>query len=387
MDEFADIRPYHDNEVRDVLDRLLIDPELIAAVASLRMPRLNRWFPGLLRPLVSRILRRQLTGVDSVAAFQSVVKVYMDQMIEGSTREFVVSGVEHLSPGKAYLFISNHRDIALDPAFVNYALYHNGLDTVRIAIGDNLLSKPFAADLMRINKSFIVQRSAKGPRQMLAAFRKLSNYIRHSLLEERASIWIAQREGRAKDGNDATEVALIKMIGMSQDKGSESFTEFVAAMNVVPVSISYEWDPLDAAKARELVQIERDGAYQKAEHEDLKSIGTGIVGNKGRVHVHFGPRMQGDYADAAALAAALDREIIGNYPLHSSNVLAYMRLHDDARWRALDLPEISDKQVAEFDEHFAKMPPDYRRRALEIYAQPLVNQLRLKDVAQETANA
>ena len=387
MDEFADIRPYHDDEVREVLDRLLLDPELIGAVASLRMPRLNRWFPGLLRPLVSRILRRQLTGVASVAAFQSVVKVYMDQMIEGSTREFVVSGMEGLSPGKAYLFISNHRDIALDPAFVNYALYHNGLDTVRIAIGDNLLSKPFAADLMRINKSFIVPRSAKGPRQMLAAFRKLSNYIRHSIREERASIWIAQREGRAKDGNDTTEVALIKMLGMSQDKSSESFAEFVAAMNVVPVSISYEWDPLDAAKARELVQIERDGSYQKAEHEDLKSIGTGIVGNKGRVHVHFGQPMQGDYADAAALAAALDREIIGNYVLHSSNVLAYLHLHDDTRWRELDVPEISEQQAAEFDAHFAKMPPDYRRRAMEIYAQPLVNQLQLRERSQEFADA
>ncbi len=382
MDEFADIRPYRDSEVREVLDRLLVDRELLDAVANLRMPRANRWFPKLLRPLVSAVLRHQFRAVSSVAEFQVLVKQYMDQMIARSTAEFSVSGIDGLVPGQAYLFISNHRDIALDPAFVNYALHSHGLDTVRIAIGDNLLSKPFAADLMRVNKSFIVQRSAKGPRQMLAAFRKLSNYIRHSLQEEHSSIWIAQREGRAKDGNDTTEVALVKMIGMSQSKGSESFAEFASALNIVPVSISYEWDPLDAAKAHELAQIERDGSYQKAEHEDLKSIGAGIVGDKGHVHVHFGAPLRGDYADAAALAAALDQQIIGSYRLHSSNVLAYMRLFDDQRWRELEVPKIDDAQVQAFDQRFAGMPPDYRRKALEIYARPVCNQLRLRDGAQ-----
>jgi 1-acyl-sn-glycerol-3-phosphate acyltransferase len=379
MDEFADIRPYRDSEVREVLDRLLVDDELLNAVAALRMPRASRWFPKLLRPVISAILRRQFKRVVSVADFQQLVKSYMDSMIARSTSAFTVSGLENLSADKAYLFISNHRDIALDPAFVNYALHTNGMDTVRIAIGDNLLSKAFAADLMRINKSFIVQRSAKGPRQMLAAFKKLSSYIRHSLHQERSSIWIAQREGRAKDGNDATEVALLKMIGMSQRKADESYAEFIAAMNIVPVSISYEWDPLDAAKAHELAQIEVDGSYEKAEHEDLKSIATGIVGQKGHVHVHFGTPVSGDYSDASELAQAIDAQIIGNYRLHGSNLLAYMRLFNDERWRSVTTADVPAAEVAHFDEHFANMPPDYRRKALEIYARPLINQLALQE--------
>lgn len=378
MDEFAEIRPYRDSEVREVLDRLLVDEELLNAVAALRMPRLNRVFPKLLRPLISAILRRQFRGVESVEGFQQRIKGYLDGVVARTTEAFTVSGLEQLEAGKAYLFISNHRDIALDPAFVDYALHSHGLDTVRIAIGDNLLSKPFAEDLMRVNKSFIVKRSAKGPRQMLAAFKTLSSYIRYSLQEENSSIWIAQREGRAKDGNDRTEVALLKMIGMSQRKSQESYSDFLAGMNIVPVSISYEWDPLDAAKAHELAEIERGGSYQKAEHEDLKSIAAGIVGQKGHVHVHFGRPISEAVSDAGELAQLMDEQIIANYRLHSTNVLAYMRLHDDEAWRQLDTPEISPKQGEAFDEHFANMPPDYRRKALEIYARPLCNQLQLR---------
>src|SRR5690606_32442570 len=146
----------------------------------------------------------------SVADLQHIVKKYMDRMIEGTTDQFTVSGLAELPSGRPWLFMSNHRDIALDPAFLSYALYHNGHETVRIAIGDNLLSKPFAVDLMRLNKSFMVRRSAKGPRAMVAAYKTLSAYIRHSLEVDGSPIWIAQREGRAKDGIDRTEPAVIK---------------------------------------------------------------------------------------------------------------------------------------------------------------------------------
>src|SRR5699024_10445637 len=143
-------------------------------------------------PLARWQLGRQLAGVEDVHGFQLVIKKYMDAMIESTTSRFEVSGLAELSADQPWLFMSNHRDIALDPAFINYALYHNGHSTVRIAIGDNLLSKPYAADLMRLNKSFIVRRSARGPRQMLAAYRQLSDYIRHSIVTERCPIWLAQ---------------------------------------------------------------------------------------------------------------------------------------------------------------------------------------------------
>lgn len=380
MDDFAEIRPYHDNEVVPVLAKLLVDPELLNIVANLRIPTLNRYLPWLVRPVITWYLRRELKGISTVADFQHVIKRYMDTMIEDHTSSFTVSGLEVLGSNAAYLFISNHRDIALDPAFVNYALYHHERDTVRIAIGDNLLSKPFAADLMRLNKSFIVRRSARGPRQMLAAFRQLANYIRFSLLDERSSIWIAQREGRAKDGNDATEAAVIKMIGMAQKKPDESFSDYINKLNIVPVAISYEWDPLDAAKAQELVQLERDGAYLKSEHEDLKSIGIGVLGNKGDVHVSFGAPLKGEFTDAAMVAAKLDEAIIDQYHLHVSNVLAYTRLYNDESWRELQVPDITDADIVDFDQHFAKIPQEYRVKAMEIYANPVRNQLRSRDL-------
>ncbi|MBD2858022.1 1-acyl-sn-glycerol-3-phosphate acyltransferase [Spongiibacter sp. KMU-158] len=376
MDKFADIRPYADDEVADVIQRLLDEPEMLGAVAALRIPRIYKWLPKLIRPALRFMLRREFKDVSSVRGFQVFVKHYMDQMIESSTREFTVSGCDQLKPRQAYLFISNHRDIALDPAFVNYALYHNGGDTVRIAIGDNLLTKPWASDLMRLNKSFIVRRSAKAPRQMLAAFRQLSEYIRYSLLEDNESVWIAQREGRAKNGNDRTEAAMIKMIGMAQDKATESFADYINKLNIIPVSISYEWDPLDEAKAQELTAIERDGAYQKAEHEDLKSIASGITGNKGHVHVHFAAPLQGDFADANAVAAALDNAIISNYRLHPSNLLAYAALNQDEGWKNLaEAKVISEADQQQFNQHFEAMPASYRQKAMEIYARPVANKL------------
>jgi len=380
-DPFADIRPYHDAEVRPVLDRLLLDAEFLENLGKLRLPRLTARFPGLVRPLVRWLLRRELNGVDVNSSLQSVIKKYMDRMIESSTDEFTLSGLEKLDARQAYLFMSNHRDIALDPAFVSYALYHNGHDTVRIAIGDNLLSKPFAADLMRLNKSFIVKRSAKGPRQMLAAYKTLSSYIRGSIENDRASIWIAQREGRAKDGIDATEPAVIKMLTIAQNKASESFADFVNSLHIVPIAISYEYDPCDGAKARELYEKATLGSYQKAEHEDLKSIALGITGTKGDVHVSFGTPLRGDFADPDAVAAEVDRQVIENYVLHPTNFFAYHMLHGcypplpcGARHEAFRESEHAAIQAV-FAQRIDALPAEHRSYALAIYANPIVSKL------------
>lgn len=382
MDTYSDIRPYNDEEVAVVLQRLLDNRELLDAIGKLRAPRLHTLFPRLLRPLVRRVLRRQLRGVETVRAFQMVVKHYMDAMIEATTDSFTVSGLENLDLKRPWLLISNHRDIALDPAFVNYALYQNGGDTVRIAIGDNLLGKPFAADLMRLNKSFIVKRSAKGPRQILAAYKKLSAYIRHSLTEEGATIWLAQREGRAKDGIDATEPAIIKMLCMSQRKGEESFGAFIQSLGIVPVAISYEWDPCDAAKARELSLRETEGVYLKAEFEDLQSIALGIRGQKGRVHVHFGEPLATDFSTPADVAAAIDAQIIEQYRLQPSNIWAYEQQVGDQQWQRLsaevltELGELDAASRAAFDARMATIPADYRARAVAIYANPVMAKLK-----------
>ncbi len=381
MDNYSDIRPYNDQEVAPVLQRLLADPELLDTMAKLRAPAALRRFPGLLRPLVRWVLKKQLRGVSSVREFQIIVKNYMDSMIETTTASFTVSGLENLDRNRAWLLMSNHRDIALDPAFVNYALYSNGGDTVRIAIGDNLLAKPFAADLMRLNKSFIVKRSATAPRQMLAAFKNLSAYIRHSLTEERATIWLAQREGRAKDGIDVTEPAIIKMLCMSQRKGEEEFGPFIQSLGIVPVAISYEWDPCDAAKARELSLRESQGKYLKAEFEDLQSIGLGISGQKGKVHVHFGKPLEDDYRTPIEVAAAVDAQIIEEYRLQPSNIWAYEQQCGNDDWRRLpgevltELGDLSESSRAAFEQRMAAIPAEFREKAIAIYANPVIAKL------------
>ncbi len=324
-DRFAEIRPYDNHEVSSVIDRLKSDNELLDSIINLRLGGRALWLTPLLRPLVQWGLGRQLRDVHDVSSFQSLVRSYMDQMISTTTAGFVVSGLDELPEGP-YLFVSNHRDIALDPAFTNYALHTRGRDTCRIAIGDNLLSKPWIADLMRVNKSFIVKRALNGPRQLLAASKLLSEYIAASIGSDKAPVWIAQREGRAKNGLDATEPAVIKMLMLGRDKTQE-FGESLAKLRIVPVSISYELDPCDAMKARELATIASSGSYSKAEHEDAKSIAVGISGNKGMVNICFGSVLDAQFESVNQVVAEVDRQVIRNYQLHPTNIWAWQRLH------------------------------------------------------------
>ncbi len=375
-DPFADIRPYRDNEVAEVLSRLLRDREFLSALASLRLTGLAATCMPLARLLVRFGLKRELRGVVDVAGLQQVIKVYMDRMIEGSCSGFSVSGIENLDRSRPYLFISNHRDIAMDPAFTNYALNAEGLSTLRIAIGDNLLTKPWVSDLMRLNKSFIVKRSVSSGRELLAASRHLANYIRHSLQEEREPVWIAQREGRAKDGLDRTEPAVIKMLSMSRDKAAESFGEHIAGLGIVPVSISYELDPNDARKANELYALASSGRYEKGEQEDVASIGLGISGEKGRVHITFGTPLGSEFGDADAVAEEIDRQVIAGYCLHPTNLYAYDRLYGEHAPRPDNLYlEPGECSREQFDARIDAMPESHRPYALAIYANSVMSKM------------
>jgi hypothetical protein len=378
-DPFADIRPYRDDEVPAVLSRLLNDPELLNAIARLRVGPAARLVPAMWRPLVRFFLSRQLASVTDVHSMQMVIKVYLEKMIEDTTGGFSVSGLERLDASRAYLFMSNHRDIAMDPAFTNYALHTGGHQTVRIAIGDNLLTKPWVSDMMRLNKSFIVKRSVSGPRELLAASKQLSNYIRHSLQSENAPVWIAQREGRAKNGIDRTEPAVIKMLSMSRDKSSESFGEHIAGLGIVPVAISYELDPCDALKARELHQVDSAGSYQKGEQEDVASIGQGISGNKGRVHVSFGTPLDDSFDSADAVAGEVDRQIIREYCLHPTNIYAWeirnSRAADELPGTLYTEGGVTDRQA--FEARINAMPQAHRDYALDIYANAVSSKLAL----------
>jgi hypothetical protein len=381
-DPFADIRPYRDAEVPAVLSRLLADRELLDAIASLRLGKLAGLAPALCRPAVRWYLGRQLRGVADVHGMQMVIKHYVENVITDTTAGFSVSGLEQLDTARPWLFMSNHRDIVMDPAFTNYALNRDGHQTVRIAIGDNLLTKPWVSDLMRLNKSFIVKRSPGSGRALLAASRHLAEYIRMSLQEERVPVWIAQREGRAKDGIDRTEPAVIKMLAMSRDKQTETFSEVINALGIVPVSISYELDPCDGFKARELYLRSTTGSYAKAEQEDVASIARGISGDKGRVHVAFGTPLAGEFADADQVAQEIDRQVVALYRLHPTNLYAHRMLHGDA----VSVPEHCNLEagscsLAQFEARMEALPLDHRPFALAIYANAVTSKLALAKAA------
>lgn len=331
---------------------------------------------GLTSRLVSSALRREVRGVDSVEALQQRLEPWLDKVIERSALTVTYSGLENLGKTRPHLFLANHRDIAMDPAFVNYALYHGGHPTPRIAIGDNLLQRSFVSDLMRLNKCFIVHRSVSGRREKLSVYQTLSAYINHSIADGH-SVWIAQAEGRAKDGRDRTDTAIIKMLCMSR-KG-EDFGDVVRSLNVVPVSIAYEWDPCDQMKARELEQRERTGSYSKQPGEDDSSIAKGLTGYKGRVHIAFGTPLTGDYADAKAVAAEVDRQILGLYRLYPSNYLAAERLPevaeqvDISNWRdQFDRTMLAEEQQR-FEQRLAACPQEQRQWWLYQYANPVLS--------------
>lgn len=389
MSEFDDIRPYNDTEIAEVLRRIVEDRECLDTIGQLRYPKYYGVLSWLIRPILRAYLRRQVAEVDSVYDFQMIVERYMSRMVADTTDGFSVSGLSALDLSQPCLFISNHRDITLDPAFTNYALHHEGgSNTVRIAIGDNLLSKPFASDLMRANKSFIVKRGIRAPRELLKALKKLSRYIYKSLREDGEHVWIAQREGRAKDGIDRTDPAILKMLLIAKPKTIE-VADYIRSLRIVPVSVSYEYDPCDKEKARELTARQQDGEYLKSAHEDLESIGRGIAGQKGHVHLHFGHVITESFDDADALASYIDRQIIENYRIHPSNVVACNRLQyatiaDTKHLLPINFDEAAIARAEQaFDRRVAEVPGNDVTAFLSMYANPVMERLALQKQAND----
>lgn len=380
MSEFDAIRPYDDEQVPEVLARLMADSEFLDSIAKFKLPRVGKFLAPLARGFVKKRLHQEFDATHSVADFQAKIESYLDDVMDRTVNKLTVSGLEHLDRSRAHLFISNHRDIAMDPAFVNWNLFKNGFSTLRIAIGDNLLTKPFASDLMRLNKSFIVNRSATAPREKLKAAKLLSKYIHHSVVNDNENVWIAQREGRAKDGLDVTNPAIISMLMLNKHK-TEAFDEYLKALQIVPVSISYEYDPCDEAKAKELYEKSKHGEYKKGEHEDVKSIATGIVGFKGSVHLSFGEPMTSNIESAEALTQKIDAEIRRNYVLHPTNCFAYEMIEKKS-------PKVSvgpegnmfddlefDRQRESFKDRIAQTNSKYHDILLRMYANPVYQKL------------
>lgn len=375
---YDDIRPYSDEELPAIFEALLKDEEFLAVIKWLQL----KWLPGflfpLVRPFVRSRLREHTKALQTVSDFQNSVESHLQRCMEKTADQFTVSGTEGLDPDCQYLFVSNHRDIVMDPALCNLALHQAGRTTCRIAIGDNLLSKPFAEHLMRINKSFIVKRTFASNREKLKELKKLSSYIRKSVVEDLEAVWIAQSEGRAKNGIDRSDPTLIKMLALSKSK-EQSFGEAVRQLNIIPVSVSYEWDPCDVAKARELASKTANGEYLKAEHEDIESISAGIRGRKGNVRIEFGQRLTGEYDSAEEVAEALDEQIIGMYQIHASHIAAYRKLNKEvpsgyASFYASDVVDAADEQLEERIRGLSEEEADI---LLHAYANPITSRMEI----------
>ncbi|ATF10153.1 1-acyl-sn-glycerol-3-phosphate acyltransferase [Candidatus Enterovibrio altilux] len=359
-DPFSEIRPFRDDEVPHALARLVNDEEFITAILKYRFPRLTCVVGWLAKPILKQCLRIKWGKIMTVRDVQLHVAKYMESMIKNTSEGLSTSGLDSLDPNQSYLFVSNHRDIAMDPVMVNWCLYQNNFDTLRIAIGDNLLKKPCAIELMKLNKSFIVKRSAKGPREMMKALTQLSAYIKMSL-DEKQSIWIAQKEGRAKDGNDKTDPAVLKMFFMEGRNQKLGFSEYTAQLRIVPVTISYENDPCDVAKANELYRKVTEGAYEKSEFEDLESIVQGIMGPKRRIHVSFGHVIGNEFETPDALATEIDRQIYQNYHLFPSNYIAAGQEHDS----------VTEQERQQFDNKLSALPDGIADIVRGMYAMPI----------------
>ena len=318
LSEFEDIRPYSDEEAMEALQRVSRHPAL---------PTISKYlFPKQKMGALSELLRR----IKTIDEFQKVVMIgVIDAVLARSSEGFTVSGIENLGKvnGK-FLAVSNHRDIVLDPALILHSMNAGGYPMAELCVGSNLLTSKLIEDLMKSNRMIKVIRGISA-RQMYLNSQTLSKYIRLSITSGKASIWIAQKEGRAKNGIDKTEQGLLKMFDMS---GEKDFVENFKELNIVPMSISYEYEPCDSRKARELL-LTREGPYVKKKNEDLHSILTGIGQKKGHIHLTVGEPLTVEEIEEAAthngndkyqvLRGILDQRIHDGYKLWKTNYMGY----------------------------------------------------------------
>ena len=369
--DFSDISSYSDKQVAQKIQELEDNVNFHQYISNLIFPVSSKFFPKFINSHVKKNFNQQFSSCDSIESFQDAMAPLVSKMIENTTDGFSYSGLENLSD-KPTLFIGNHRDISLDAAFLNYVLYKNNMKTVRIAIGDNLLDGGFAESLMRLNKSFIVHREIKGVKETLRKLTKLSSYINFSLTEENESIWIAQREGRANDGNDFTDEGVLKMLYLNQRK-EISLCDWVESINLTPISISYEYDPLDLIKAKGWRDRE-SLTQEEISSSDLNEMTTGIFGYKGKVHLHICKPVSFRENDIRNLAKVIEKEIIENYKVWPISYAA-ISLLPDLKFRSSSIEKGIElkKESMYFKKRFKSVDSEIVHECLMTYARPLIN--------------
>lgn len=376
MKKFDAIRPFYDSEMNDAILKV-IDHPMMKALMNFCFPEVD-----------DEIWKEQLRKTYSVRDFQCNFIYYgVKQVLEKSSDGLTTSGFEKLKENTTYLFISNHRDIVLDTTLLNASLFEHGLKMTSSAIGDNLVKKSFLKILAKLNRNFLVQRGLS-PREMLQSSKLLAEYMAQLLLHENSSVWIAQREGRTKDGNDETNPGVLKMIAMGSDE--PNLMDYFKKIKVVPVSISYEYDPTDALKMPQLLAEANNEIYIKEKNEDFKTLLSGIIGQKKRIHIHIGDvldteidKIKTDFDTSnkqiQALAQVIDDSILSSYKLWPTNYIAFDIVNNSNAHSHL----YTQNEKLLFERRL-EMRIDHEHEVakqsfLDMYANPVVNKLKYKN--------
>lgn len=379
--DFSEIAPFDDDVFSAKMAALVHEPGFEHAVRYV-MPQVD--YQSFVETLLS---------IPNKDLFQTkIMWPFLEMLCEKTTSGITCSGLDNIKPGYAYTFITNHRDIVLDASFLNLCFLRKGIPTSEVGIGDNLLIYEWITDLVKLNRSFIVKRNLRLSKALEAA-RELSAYIHFAICDKKRSVWIAQREGRAKDSNDLTQEAVIKMLALG---GGGSFAENIESLNIMPVSISYEYDPNDYLKAREFLLKRLDPNFKKSQRDDLFSMETGLLQPKGRIHFEIGEcinsTLHEDLAGADRHEAVkrvchlIDCAIHGGYHLFPINYIASDMLHNVHRYSSyysaeeaeafgkyieaqLDKVDIEGTQISALDRSFMK------EMMLTMYSNPLKNKI------------
>ncbi|MBY5950958.1 1-acyl-sn-glycerol-3-phosphate acyltransferase [Algoriphagus marincola] len=374
MTKFDQIRPFYDAEANAAILEIVNNPMLIAMMEfSFPEDKTGQW---------KELMKR----THSLRDFQiNFIYPGLMKVLERSSDGLSTSGFEILEPNTAYLFISNHRDIILDTSLLNACLYEKGLVMTTSAIGDNLIKKPFLKTLSRLNRNFAIRRGLKG-RELLESSQIASEYISNSLLHENRSVWIAQREGRTKDGNDVTQKGVLRMLTLAE-KDADAF-QYFKKIKVVPVSISYEYDPTDKLKIPQLIAKARDEKYIKSENEDFLNLLRGIIGTKKRIHLSINgvldkeideiDQKDGSLSDKLSdLATVIDQKIWDGYRLWPSNFIAHDMLHQKNEFAQEYNREEKEAFEKRIEEKIDSKNPEEVHNYLAMYANPVSNMKQL----------
>lgn len=370
MQKFDNIRPFYDAEVNEAIHSSVNHP-MMKALMDFTFPDVD-----------DAVWKEQLKKTHSIRDFQcNFIYQSVQKVLEKSSEGLTTSGFEKLEKNTSYLFISNHRDIILDTSLLNKCLFDHGLVMTASAIGDNLVKKTFLKTLSKLNRNFLVQRGL-APRELLESSKLMSEYIGQLLLRENRSVWIAQREGRTKDGNDATHSGVLKMLAMGSDV--PKITDYFKKIKIVPVSISYEYDPTDALKMPQLIAEANDEIYIKEKNEDFITLLSGIIGQKKHIHIHVGDILDTELDKIAeefdnnnkqvqAIAQAIDDSILQSYKLWPTNFIAFDLLYKTEKYKHLYTE--NEKSIFErrLEMRIDVSNPLIMESFLAMYANPVVN--------------